>query len=141
MDHLGPDANDGPWWQPETRAACLRPTCQPLHRQLLVWSQPTRLARLVRLSGGEQEHRLPDGRQRGGRDQDLGAHPVTLPDQAEQDVLGADVLLFQRQRLAQRQLENFLRRRGERDVPGRRLFAHTDVVSDLLSGYLQGEAE
>ena len=134
-DHLGPDADDGPRRQPEASGGRLRPARQPLHRLLLVWP------RLVRLGGGEQEHLLPDGRQRSGRDQDLGTHPVTLADQAEQDVLGADVLLFQRERLAQRQLEYLLRRRGERDVPRRRRLPRADERSDLLAGHLQGEPE
>ena len=65
-------------------------------------------------------------------DQHLGGHALTLTDQAEQDVLGADVVVAELQRLAQRQLEHLLRARRERDVPGRRLLALADDLLDLL---------
>ena len=45
---------------------------------------------------------------------------LALPDQPEQDVLRADVVVLDRQCLAQRQLQGLLRPRGERDVPARR---------------------
>ncbi len=61
----------------------------------------------------------------------LRGDPVALADQAEQDVLGADVGMTELQRLAQRQLEHLLGPRGERDVPGRRVLAAAD---DLLDG-------
>src|SRR2546428_169112 len=41
-------------------------------------------------------------------------------DQAEEYVLGADVVVAELQRLAQRQFQDFLRARSEGDVPGRR---------------------
>ena len=37
-------------------------------------------------------------------DQHLGGHAVALADQAEQDVLGADVIVTELQRLTQRKL-------------------------------------
>ena len=49
--------------------------------------------------------------------QDLRADAAALADQAQQQVLGADVVVVQLQRLAQRQLEHLLGPRGERDVP------------------------
>ncbi len=41
---------------------------------------------------------------------------LALADEAEQDVLGADVVVAELQRLAQRQLEDLLGARGEGDV-------------------------
>jgi hypothetical protein len=64
-------------------------------------------------------------------DQHLGGDALALADQAEQDVLGADVVVAELQRLAQRELETFLARGGERDVPGRRLLALADDLLDL----------
>ncbi len=76
-------------------------------------------------------------------DQHLGGHALTLPDQAEQNVLGADVVVAQLQRLAQAQLENLLGARGERDVPGRRLMmlALADDLLDLAADALQRDPE
>src|SRR6266498_949321 len=51
-------------------------------------------------------------------EQDACRDTLVLAYEAEQDVLGADVVVTQRERLAQRQLENLLRARGERDLPG-----------------------
>ncbi len=74
-------------------------------------------------------------------DQHLRGDPVALADQAEQDVLGADVVVAELQRLAQRQLEHLLGPRGERDVPGRRLLAPADDLLDLLPDRVQADAE
>ena len=49
-------------------------------------------------------------------DQHLRCDTLALTDQAEQDVLGADVVVAELQRLAQAQLENLLGARGEGDV-------------------------
>ncbi len=49
-------------------------------------------------------------------DQHLGGDALALADQAEQDVLGADVVVAELQRLAQAQLEDLLRPRREGDV-------------------------
>ena len=49
-------------------------------------------------------------------DQHLRGDALALADQAEQDVLGADVVVAELQRLAQRQLEHLLGARGEGDV-------------------------
>ena len=60
---------------------------------------------------------LPDPVQvRAQPDQHLGGDALALADQAEQDVLGADVVVAELQRLAQRQLEDLLGPRRERDV-------------------------
>ena len=49
-------------------------------------------------------------------DEDLGGDALALADQAEEDVLGADVVVAELQRLAQAQLEDLLGPRRERDV-------------------------
>ena len=48
--------------------------------------------------------------------EDLGGDAFAFLNQAEQDVLGADVVVVQLKRLAQRELEDLLRPRGERDM-------------------------
>ena len=53
----------------------------------------------------------------------LGGHALALAHEPEQDVLGADVVVAELQRLAQRELEHLLGPRRERDVAGRRLDA------------------
>ena len=73
-------------------------------------------------------------------DQHLGGHALALADQAEQDVLGADVLVAELQGLAQRVLQHLLGARGERDVPARRLRAAADDVDDLAAHGLQRNA-
>ena len=72
-------------------------------------------------------------------DQDLGGNAVALADQAEQDVLGADVVVTELQRLAQRQLKHLLGTGGERDVPGRRLLTLADDLLDLLADRLKAD--
>src|SRR5215469_16717798 len=62
----------------------------------------------------------------------LGRHALALPDQAEQDVLGPDVVVAELQRLPQRELKDLLGPRGERDVARRRLAAPADERHDLL---------
>ena len=46
----------------------------------------------------------------------LGGDALALADEAEEDVLGADVVVAELQRLAERQLEDLLGARGEGDV-------------------------
>ena len=48
---------------------------------------------------------------------DLGCDTFTLADEAEQDVLGADVVVAELQRLPQRELEDLLGAWSEGDVP------------------------
>ena len=52
-------------------------------------------------------------------DEHLGGDALALTDEAEEDVLGADVVVAELQRLAQRQLEHLLGPRGEGDVARR----------------------
>jgi hypothetical protein len=74
-------------------------------------------------------------------DQHLGGDALALADEAEQDVLGADVVVAELQGLAQRQLEDLLGARREGDVTGRRLLALPDDLLDLLAHRLEGDAE
>jgi len=73
--------------------------------------------------------------------QHLGRDALALADQAEQDVLGADVVVAELQRLAQGQLEHLLGARGERDVPGGSLLALADDLLDLRPHRIKGDAE
>ena len=72
--------------------------------------------------------------------QHLGGDALTLPDETEEDVLGADVVVAELQSLAQRQLENLLGARGEGDVPGRGLGTLADDLDDLRANRLERDA-
>ncbi len=61
-----------------------------------------------------------------------GRHAFTFTDQAEQDVLGADVVVAELQRLAQRELEHLLRTRRERNMAARGFLSPADNLLDLL---------
>src|SRR5262249_30503766 len=65
----------------------------------------------------------------------------TLADETEEDVLGADVVVTELQRLAQRQLEHLLGTRREGDVPRGRLPALADDLFDLATDGLERDAE
>ena len=73
--------------------------------------------------------------------QHLRGDALALADQPEQDVLGADVVVTELQRLTQRQLQDLLGAGGEWDVPGRRRLALADDLLDLLADRLQGDVE
>src|SRR5205823_10858137 len=83
---------------------------------------------LLALVAGEQlDDLLADPVEVGAElDQHLGGDALALTDQAEQDVLGTDVVVAELQRLAEAELEDLLRARGERDVPARGLLALPD---------------
>ena len=70
--------------------------------------------------------------------EDLHGDPVALADDAEQQVLGRDVVLAKLQRLAQGALEHALGARGKRDVPrgGRGILVgdFLDLTDDLVVG-------
>ena len=74
-------------------------------------------------------------------DEHLGGDALALADEPEQDVLGADVVVPELQRLAQRQLQHLLGAGGEGDVAGRGLLALADDLLDLLAHALQGDAQ
>ncbi len=76
---------------------------------------------LLALAGGvagqELDHGLADAVEVGAELlQHLGGDALALADQPEQDVLGADVVVAELERLAERQLEDLLGARRERDV-------------------------
>ena len=73
--------------------------------------------------------------------EDPGGDALVLAHEAEQDVLGADVVVAERQRLAQRQLEHLLRPRGERDLAGGDLLARPDDADHLGADLLHGDLE
>ena len=74
-------------------------------------------------------------------DEHLSGNALTLADEAEQDVLGADVVVAELQGLAQRQLENLLGARRERDVTRRLLLALADDVLHLLAHGIERNPE
>ena len=74
-------------------------------------------------------------------EQDARRDALVLAHEAEQDVLGADVVVAQRERLAQRQLEHLLRARGERDLAGGDLVALADDAGDLRAHLLDRDVE
>ena len=74
-------------------------------------------------------------------DEHLGGDALALADEAEQDVLGADVVVAELQRLAQRQLEHLLGAGRERDVARRRRAALADDLLDLAAHGLERDAE
>jgi hypothetical protein len=73
--------------------------------------------------------------------QDLRRDAVALADQAEQEVLGADVVVTERLRLAQRQLEHLLGPRRVRDLLLRLLLALADDLLDLLPHGVQADPQ
>src|SRR5690606_24125538 len=83
-------------------------------------------------------HQVPDDRA-GGREphpvrgEDVVGRTLVGVEQPEQDVLGADVVVPERDRLAQGELERLLRRALERDVP--------EEPATLLAGRRPGAVE
>ena len=98
---------------------------------------------LLALEAAEQlDHLLADAVEVGAELlQHLGGDALALADQAEQDVLGADVGVAELQRLAQRQLEHLLGARGEGDVAAGRLLALADDLLDLRAHGLERDVE
>ncbi len=74
-------------------------------------------------------------------EQDACGDAFVLADEAEQDVLGADVVVAERQRLAQRELQDLLRARRERNLAGRDLVALADDPRDLRPHLLDRDVE
>src|SRR5690606_16177852 len=66
-------------------------------------------------------------------DEHLRSDALALADEAEQDVLGADVVVAELQRFSERELEHLLGARGERNVAGRLLLTLADDVLHLLA--------
>ena len=74
------------------------------------------------------------------RIQDLGGHALAFADQAEQDVLGAQVVVARVHGFPQRELQDLLGPWCERDGAGRRRAAPADDVLHLLADGLQRDA-
>ena len=74
-------------------------------------------------------------------EEDARGDPLVLTHEAEQDVLGADVVVAQAQRLAEGELEDLLGARGERDLPGRHFLAGADDAHDLRAHALHSDVE
>ena len=74
-------------------------------------------------------------------EQDARGDALVLAHEPEQDVLGADVVVAERERLAQRELEHLLRARRERDLAGGDLVALADDARDLRAHLLDRDVE
>ena len=74
-------------------------------------------------------------------EQDARGDALVLADQAEQDVLGADVVMSQAQRLAQGQLEHLLGARRERDLTRGDLLTGADDAHHLRAHPLDGDVQ
>src|SRR5215208_2492465 len=74
-------------------------------------------------------------------EQDARGDTLVLADEAEQDVLGADVVVAEAQGLAERQLQDLLRSRRERDLAGRDLLTGADDPHDLRADALDGDVQ
>ena len=70
----------------------------------------------------------------------LGGHAFALADEAEEDVLGPDVVVSELEGLAQRQFEDLLGAGRERNVAAGRLGALADDVDDLLANGVEADA-
>jgi hypothetical protein len=94
-----------------------------------------------RCAHGRDHLRLNPVQARALPHQDLGADAVTLADEPEQDVLGADVVIPEPLRLAEREFEHLLGARGERDVLARPDGALPDDLHDLLPDRVQADLQ
>src|SRR5207247_2783314 len=72
--------------------------------------------------------------------EDLGGDALALADEAEQDVLGSDVVVSELEGLAPRELQHLLGPRRERDVPRGSRLALSDDLLDLGTDRLQRDA-
>ncbi len=71
----------------------------------------------------------------------LGSHTLALADEAEEEVLGADVVVTELERLAQRQLEHLLGPGCERRGATRGGTGRADGLFDLLPDGLEGDPQ
>ena len=74
-------------------------------------------------------------------EEDARGDALVLAHEAEQDVLGADVVVPQAQRLAEGELEHLLGARGEGDLAGGDLLTGADDAHDLGAHPLDGDVE
>jgi hypothetical protein len=74
-------------------------------------------------------------------EEDPGSDALVLANEAEQDVLGADVVVTQRKGLTQSQLEHLLRTGREGDLAGGHLLAGADDADNLSADTLDGDVQ
>ena len=74
-------------------------------------------------------------------EQDPRGDALVLANEAEQDVLRADVVVAERERLSQRELQHLLGARRERDLPRRDLVALADDARHVGPDVLDGDVE
>ncbi len=74
-------------------------------------------------------------------EQDARGDALVLAHQSQQDVFRADVVVPEAERLAQRELEDLLCARRERDLTGGDLFAGADDADHLCAHALDGDVE
>src|SRR4051794_12840849 len=74
-------------------------------------------------------------------EEDARGDALVLAHEAEQDVLGADVVVAEAERLAESELEHLLRAWREGDLPGGDLLARADDPNDLGADALDGDVE
>ena len=103
---------------------------------------PTRGLLRARVAGQQLDDLLAHAAEVGAElDEHLRGDAFALADQAEQDVLGPDVVVAELQRFAQRQLEHLLGAGRERDVARRGLPAVADDLFHLGAHGLERDAE
>src|SRR5206468_7601261 len=94
------------------------------------------------VAGEQLDHGLADAVEVGAQLlEHLGRDAFSLTDQPEQDVLGADVVVTELERLAERQLQDLLGARRERDVTRRRRLTLADDLLDLLTHGVEVDVE
>src|SRR5215469_855617 len=76
-------------------------------------------------------------------DEDLNPYALALAEQAEEQMLGPDVVVAKLQRLAQRELEYLLRSRSEWNVPARNfpLLAQADDLLDFEPSRVESDPQ
>ena len=100
------------------------------------------LALAAGVAGEQLDHGLTDAVEVGAQLlQHLGRDALAFADEPEQDVLGADVVVSELQRLAEAELQDLLRAWGERDVPGGGRLTLADDLLDLLTDRFEGDVE
>ena len=120
------------WSSTSEPLGCASPEPPPCGRALLA----------AGVAGQQLDDLLADAREVGAQlHEHLGSDALAFADQPEEDVLGADVVVAELERLAQAQLEDLLGARRERDVTRRGRAAVTDDLLDLGPDGLERDAE
>ena len=94
------------------------------------------------VAGEQLDHLLADAGEIGAQlHEHLRGNAFAFANEAEEDVLGADVVVTELQRLAQRELEDLLGTGREGDVTGRSRSSVTDDLLDLRANGFERDAE